>query len=79
VFYNGKVEAKVVLTTRKEAYLFRMLKPEPDFTFSLSKNVRISHKEPLLLQITQVHKTLLLREDKDFEFTLEFNLETDIE
>ena len=64
----------MVLTLQKEAYLFRVGSEEPDFTFVLSKSIKIKEKEPLILTVAQTRKTLLLREDKDFEFTLEFNL-----
>lgn len=74
VFYNTKVDARVILTLQKEAYLFRMDSNEPDFSFLLHKNIRIKEKEPLVIEVTQVHKTLLLREETDFGFTLEFNL-----
>jgi hypothetical protein len=74
VFYNGKIEARVILTQQKNAYLFRMNAEEPDFTFILSKNIRVRVKSPLILQVSQVHRTLLLREETDFDFILEFNL-----
>lgn len=68
----------MILTTQKEAYLFRMQAQEPDFSFILGKNIKIKEKGSLVIQVCQFHKTLLLREETDFEFTLEFNLEFDM-
>lgn len=62
VFYNAKIEAKVVLTTQREAYLFRVHSNEPDFSFILGKSIKIKEKETLVVEVCQFHKTMLLRE-----------------
>ena len=78
VLYNGRVEARVVITQQKQVYLFRTSAEEPDFTFSLNKHIKVRKLGPLEVRVTQSKKVMLFKEEVVFEFTLEFNLEGDL-
>lgn len=77
LLYNGKIEARLVLTQQRFAHLFRLNALAPDFSFSLGKQVRIRVHSPLSVGVAQWRRTLMLREEVEFEFSLEFNLEAD--
>ena len=68
--YNGRVEAKVVVTQQKQVYLFRTSNEEPDFTFTLNKHTRVRRLGPLEVRVTQCKKVMLFKEEVTFEFTL---------
>ena len=78
MLYNGRIEAKLTVTQQGYAYLFRLQAEEPDFRFSASRNLRLRSTSALSLLVAHLKRSLLLREEVEFEFALEFNLQSDL-